>query len=73
MTESLPRSHGLRKNIEDDEVKTALSLKRHSDTRWSSRRGRRYIELKLSIPMAEIISTVMTCKYNRGRNYHTSL
>ena len=35
--------------------------------------GRRYIELKLSIPMAEIISTVMTCKYNRGTNYHTSL
>ena len=26
--------------------------------------GRRYIELKLSIPMAGIISTVMTCKYN---------
>ena len=35
--------------------------------------GRRYIELKLSMPMAEIISTVMTCKYNRGTNYHTSL
>ena len=35
--------------------------------------GRRYIELKLSIPMAEIISTVMTCKYNRGTNYHTGL
>ena len=34
-------------------------------------RGRRYNELKLSIPMAEIISTVMTC--NRGTNYHTSL
>ena len=39
----------------------------------SIRNGRRYIELKLSIPMAEIISTVMTCKYNRGTNYHTSL
>ena len=34
-------------------------------------RGRRYVELKLSIPMAEIISNVMTCKYNRGTNYHT--
>ena len=34
------------------------------------RHDRRYIELKLSIPMAEIISTAMTCKYNRGTNYH---
>ena len=39
----------------------------------SLQKGPRYIELKLSIPMAEIISTVMTYKYNRGTNYHTSL
>ena len=38
MSESLPRLHVLRKNIADDELDSALTLKRHSDTRWSSRK-----------------------------------
>ena len=39
MSESLPRLHILRRNIDKQEVSSGvLSLKRHSETRWSSRR-----------------------------------
>ena len=38
MSELLPRLHVLRKNIADDELDSALTLKRHSDTRWTSRK-----------------------------------
>ena len=37
MSESLTRLHVLRKNIAD-ELDSALTLKHHSDTRWSSRK-----------------------------------
>ena len=50
MFKSLPRLHVLRKNIADDELDSALTLKHNSDTRWLSRKKvcRRHIVMSSS-------------------------